>query len=532
MKKNVFLVAFLAVPWGARAAVSTDTVTSVTVSTSDFMGASIALDHRNNVHIVFVDTTTHILKHAQLPNGTTAWSVTDVTDKKVAAQSDLAVAPNGTLHAVYYQTDSPAGVKHARYSGGSWSRDTIENFVSTSTFVSIAVGTDNTPRVIYNQSVTSTTWYGELTGSVWTTTTTMEFVDAGPMVLALDKDNIPSLLSVIDYLGYRYVVFLQQTSEGDFLGDIAHFSPLPLLKSAKIGLAIDKEKKAHMSFYDEDLGGLVYGVYDGVSFSSSTLDASLGAGYSSEIAVNSHDKPMIVYYSTGVGLRSAVLGGSWTLSTLESGSLNGVGPSVVFNRYNHYLAGYLNGETNALKFITDAPRDLSISGTVLDFSGAPIPGVSLSLSGGIASTSLTVSPSTGGYSADHLFEGQYTLTPSLAGWAFVPTAQTVNPLQVSATVNFQGGKVEMTAVGNLFNPMAGEQVTFSYSVIPGHVSLKIYSLRGTLVRTLVDQDESAGDYTVTWDGRDTDGETVASGIYLVNFESNQNKSAKKVAVVK
>ena len=90
----------------------------------------------------------------------------------------------------------------------------------------------------------------------------------------------------------------------------------------------------------------------------------------------------------------------------------------------------------------------------------------------------------------------------------------------------------MTAVGNLFNPMAGEQVTFSYSVIPGHVSLKIYSLRGTLVRTMVDQDESAGDYTVTWDGRDTDGEIVASGIYLVNFESNQNKSTKKVAVVK
>jgi hypothetical protein len=120
LKKSLFLLPLLTLPWVVRAAVSTDTVTSVTVSTSDFMSASIALSSRNDVHMVFVDTTTQILKHAKLLNGTTTWAVSDVTDKKVAPQSDLAIAPNGTLHAVYYQTDSPAGVKHARNSGSSW----------------------------------------------------------------------------------------------------------------------------------------------------------------------------------------------------------------------------------------------------------------------------------------------------------------------------------------------------------------------------------------------------------------------------
>ena len=86
--------------------------------------------------------------------------------------------------------------------------------------------------------------------------------------------------------------------------------------------------------------------------------------------------------------------------------------------------------------------------------------------------------------------------------------------------------------GNLFNPAAGEQVTFNYSVVPGHVSLKIYSLKGTPVRTLVDQDEPAGTYSVHWDGRDADGHTVASGIYLVYFEADQTQSTTKVVVVK
>jgi hypothetical protein len=361
---------------------------------------------------------------------------------------------------------------------------------------------------------------------------TLETVGAGPMALALDENNIPSVLSVVDFLGTRYVVFFQRAVSGAFVGGVTALSPTPLFNSRKIGLAIDKQKKAHMSFYDETLGGLVYGKYDGVTFSSSTLDASVGAGFYSDIAVDDRDKPMILYLSTGVGLRSAVFDTSWTLSTLESGTLNGVGPSVVFNRYNHYLAGYLSGDSNELKFITDAPRDLSISGTVLDFGGSPIPGVALTLSGGIASTALTVSGTTGGYSADHLFEGSYTLTPSLSAWAFEPTAKTFNPFQSSTFQNFQGGRVDFTTVGNLFNPMDGEQVTFNYSTIPGHVSLKVYSLRGTPVRTLVDLDEAAGDHFVTWDGRDSDGNVVASGIYLVYYEANQTKSTKKVAVVK
>ncbi len=57
-------------------------------------------------------------------------------------------------------------------------------------------------------------------------------------------------------------------------------------------------------------------------------------------------------------------------------------------------------------------------------------------------------------------------------------------------------------------------------------------MTGTAARTLVDQDEAAGDHSVSWDGRDSDGNVVASGIYLVSYEANQNKSTKKVAVVK
>ncbi|HMZ27938.1 MAG TPA: hypothetical protein PLM37_11520, partial [Elusimicrobiota bacterium] len=71
MNKAALLLGLALAAAPAAAAVSTDTVsTSVTVSSSVFMQTGVAIDTRNNVHLVFVDTATLTLKYAQLANGT------------------------------------------------------------------------------------------------------------------------------------------------------------------------------------------------------------------------------------------------------------------------------------------------------------------------------------------------------------------------------------------------------------------------------------------------------------------------------
>lgn len=47
----------------------------------------------------------------------------------------------------------------------------------------------------------------------------------------------------------------------------------------------------------------------------------------------------------------------------------------------------------------------------------------------------------------------------------------------------------------------------------GEVQLTIYDLNGQRVRTLVQQQQPAGQYEVIWDGRNEEGEAVASGLY-------------------
>jgi len=65
-----------------------------------------------------------------------------------------------------------------------------------------------------------------------------------------------------------------------------------------------------------------------------------------------------------------------------------------------------------------------------------------------------------------------------------------------------------------------------------HTELKIYNLLGRTVKTLVDKELSAGNYTITWDGTDSRGEIVASGIYLYTIKAGDQSESKKMILIK
>ena len=50
--------------------------------------------------------------------------------------------------------------------------------------------------------------------------------------------------------------------------------------------------------------------------------------------------------------------------------------------------------------------------------------------------------------------------------------------------------------------------------------LKIYNILGQEVRTLVDEVKEPGYYTVTWDGKDSDGRQAASGVYFYRLTAS------------
>jgi hypothetical protein len=84
---------------------------------------------------------------------------------------------------------------------------------------------------------------------------------------------------------------------------------------------------------------------------------------------------------------------------------------------------------------------------------------------------------------------------------------------------------------NPFNP----STTFSYRVPAGksrEVSLEIYTLRGQRVATLVDKVQGPGDYQVQWDGKDSRGVKVSSGIFLYRLRVDRESLLRKMTIVK
>ena len=65
-----------------------------------------------------------------------------------------------------------------------------------------------------------------------------------------------------------------------------------------------------------------------------------------------------------------------------------------------------------------------------------------------------------------------------------------------------------------------------------HVVLKIYNLRGQLVKTLVDDGREGGQYIVRWGGKDDNGADVGSGIYLYKISVGDYTAARKMVLLK
>lgn len=67
---------------------------------------------------------------------------------------------------------------------------------------------------------------------------------------------------------------------------------------------------------------------------------------------------------------------------------------------------------------------------------------------------------------------------------------------------------------------------------PGRTDVRIFDLRGRLVRALVDEPLPAGRHGVTWDGRDRNGIEVSSGVYLLLMRSEHFTARRKMTMLK
>ncbi len=82
---------------------------------------------------------------------------------------------------------------------------------------------------------------------------------------------------------------------------------------------------------------------------------------------------------------------------------------------------------------------------------------------------------------------------------------------------------------NPFNPTTEIQFTIPYK---SNVTINIINIAGQKVRILSNQEYSTGNHTVTWDGKDDNGNQLSSGIYLYRLVTDNITLRKKMVLLK
>ncbi|MBD3222876.1 T9SS type A sorting domain-containing protein [bacterium] len=90
-------------------------------------------------------------------------------------------------------------------------------------------------------------------------------------------------------------------------------------------------------------------------------------------------------------------------------------------------------------------------------------------------------------------------------------------------------KMQVRNFPNPFNPSTTIKLNLPRA---GEVSLKIFNVRGELVRTLVDGQMTAGEHSIIWDGKSDAGNQAASGVYFYETRANGEVKINKMALVK
>ncbi|MFH1314511.1 MAG: DUF6689 family protein [Candidatus Eisenbacteria bacterium] len=107
---------------------------------------------------------------------------------------------------------------------------------------------------------------------------------------------------------------------------------------------------------------------------------------------------------------------------------------------------------------------------------------------------------------------------------------------------FRSGTLTITSLAGLIDGVGGHTDRLAISPNPSSssfrihlapagdlpISVKIYSVTGELVRTLVENEVADGSYSLTWDGANANGIRVAAGTYFMVLTEGEHKTARKL----
>jgi hypothetical protein len=235
--------------------------------------------------------------------------------------------------------------------------------------------------------------------------------------------------------------------------------------------------------------------------------------------------------AAGIGLFKRSTSGNWQNFTVQQGG-GWTRPAVVIDETNNELYVFGTQESSPdhgeyKKCTLGNESTLQNAELVEIFDGGSFNNISLPAHRVTGATDLLVCVES---ESDN--EIWYNLLPISGGGSLARAAKENSGTDEDErdTAPFeQNANQRVAAYPNPFNPATTIRFTLR-ELAP--VSLQIFNLRGALVRTLIDNDLDAGIHERRWNGRDSFGRPVASGVYFYRLRMGTEVLSGRLEMVK
>ncbi|MFN0150592.1 MAG: FlgD immunoglobulin-like domain containing protein [bacterium] len=197
------------------------------------------------------------------------------------------------------------------------------------------------------------------------------------------------------------------------------------------------------------------------------------------------------------------------------------------NTHRKRFAAAVVGIAAAIGITAVSPASAQTGGTY-DLSWNTIDGGGATFStGGTYSLGGTI----GQYDVGTLIGGSYVLSAGFWKGGVTPAATGIDiPAEPPAAPS--GLPVAYRLYPNVPNPF-NPRTTIAYDLpAASDVRLSIYDVSGALVRELERGARPAGRFTTMWEGKDSDGREVASGVYFLRLEAGSFGESRKLVLAK
>jgi hypothetical protein len=455
---------------------------------------------------------------------------------------NVAVSPDGTVHAVWTDITSKEMMYSARAVGGSWSApEVVATYAGITMFMDgdivITVAPDGTVHILYadDSSGDSEIYHrSKPVGGSWSTATNISQTPGQrsefPNVAFSPDGTIHAAWISTPSCCAAETYYASKTPDGSWVaGTIISNSPE---NEYPTRLGVGPDNSVHVVTSQEDGGPGQQNIYyytkpPGGSFGSGenlTVTANVGRGLGGVLQTGDGTVHVLYYenFPSEVMYQNKPVCGSWSGAVnLSNNAGSSYEPALAADGCGNLFVSWTDDGDGAQKILFAARTTDGLWSTGVDVTdgATSASGPRLAVAGPRGATTGTV-------------ELVYSNAPSGAPDVFFTEAALTGCLPPTMTAITHDPTASEAGLGqsypNPFNPETSIPVTMSRS---GHVRIDVFATDGARVRSLIDENRGAGTFSVQWDGRDDQGNRLSSGVYFYSLTIGGEIVASKKAVL-